>query len=408
MKLFDLTFCSVKELSENRIRSILIIISIIITTVFILSFLGAGKGIKNYLFNEIEEKAIAKEIIVKSKNGLPISDAELNNYINITKPRSIRVSRQYLIDTYDGENIFTVVKPSKILVYDNNYDFITESEISAAEVKGSKEINIKYEETGVLVNEKLIIDNKIENTHNILDKKIIIGIYRNDKIEEITLPIKGIIDKNVSSSINETHNVDIYIPYSILKEKGIDGGIKTIVLDIGDYSKIDKVISKLDVGKHEISSGLDIRKAMKEEQLLYNVILSIGGVLIIGVTVMILIYTLNVSFKERLRYFGTLKALGFRSKYIFYICIIQSIIICLIGCFIGVIISTIISQYLGYYLAMGLIVNSNGATINDSFTIDSKLMILGLCLLFLTSIISGLLPAIKSALISPTDALREK
>lgn len=148
---------------------------------------------------------------------------------------------------------------------------------------------------------------------------------------------------------------------------------------------------------------------LHKEVLLYNIVLIIAGFFILIATVMTLISTLNISFKERIKFFGLLKSVGFNNKNIFSICILQSIIICLIGSLVGTILSLLISKHIGLYLAKLLILRDTDMISSDIFAVNINHAMLAILILFFTSLVSALLPAIKCAYLSPIEALsREK
>ena len=126
--MFDLFVYAAKEVWANKLRSILMFLSVVVATVFITSLLGTGTGIKRILFNVIDEDPSVKQIIVYSEGPQDsISEKELQEYLNLIRPISVRVIRDSGVRIEDMEKLFSLVLPSTVIVYDDSFELFTAS-----------------------------------------------------------------------------------------------------------------------------------------------------------------------------------------------------------------------------------------------------------------------------------------
>ena len=407
--MFDLFVYAAKEVWANKLRSILMFLSVVVATVFITSLLGTGTGIKRILFNVIDEDPSVKQIIVYSEGPQDsISEKELQEYLNLIRPISVRVIRDSGVRIEDMEKLFSLVLPSTVIVYDDSFELFTASEIKAAEVRTHRILPSYDKGQGIFVSHRVLAENRLER-ESVLGKTLTLNLTSEEGDRRITLPITDVIDPGLTMVMDETQYADVYLSYSLLRNSEIDYcNITSIVLDMGTHLEMDAQLEKIAGIHHSVIQNVDLLQGIENELLLYNFILTFAGAMIVIVTVVTLLNTLNVSFKERIRFHGLLKAMGYGNAYIFGLCMFQSIYICLAGSGIGIILTFFTRNQAFMYLSKILLLRKMEIG-TDLFAFDSQLVISGICILIITGIIAGLFPAIISLRLNPIQALmREK
>lgn len=402
----DLLFCSVKELMIKKKRTLLTIMAIIVSSIFITSFIGAGSSIKAFLFASIDESAVTKQIIVKNENNT-VQLGDIDRLKEETGAKDTRVYLNYYVaDIAFDNDLFRIASPRKIKFYDSNYSLFTHSELKSAELKYGTEYNkFNSRMDGAYITENVLVRNKITNTAEVLGKQIQVVFLDPVNKKETTcfLPIKGIIPAGMISIMDTTQVADIVIPSGMINEK--PRSIESITYDYEDYHNIRSIEKIIESQKLSVTSHSKQVQDIQAESIIYNTILTLAGCIIILATVFTVYNALNISFKERVKYFGMLKAIGFNTFHIYCICILQSLIMNVVGASVGGIISNTVGGILGMYLAKGIFLDNTMTVQGNVFGTDWSLFLISIAVLLLSGVVAGIFPAIKTSRKSPINAL---
>ncbi len=402
--IIDLLLYSVRELMEKKGRTFLTIVSIIISSMFITSFIGAGVSIKKFLFTTIEESAVSKQVIINNNDDLEFSDVDKLN--KLTEAKDIRISVIYPIKSITYDNLFPISTPQKIKIYENNYSLITKSELNSFYIKTGIDYGfLNNKSNGVYISEHILVKNKIVDMDKVLGKKVRITVLnpQNMKEEIINCNIQGIIPTELLSILEQTQRGDIFISSNLFNFN--PKGIEFVTFDYENYKNIRTIEKKFQLYNLSVVSNSKELLDIETESIIYNTILAISSLIIIVTTTFVINNSLNISFKERIKYFGMLKAMGFNNTDTYLICIMQSFIMSLVGGMIGGMIAGIISKFLGLYIAKSILLDAARNIQRNIFAIQWGLFWYTILILVFSGIIAGIFPALRISRMNPISAL---
>jgi len=136
-----------------------------------------------------------------------------------------------------------------------------------------------------------------------------------------------------------------------------------------------------------------------------KILLAFIGALTLGIGGVGLMNIMLVSVQQRTREIGTLKALGARRRSILFQFLAEALAISFAGGLCGIVFAYIVSLSVGrltFYSALAK--NADAGDIR--LIIDPMNLLVASSILILVGIVSGMLPAIKAARLSPIEALR--
>jgi len=259
---------------------------------------------------------------------------------------------------------------------------------------------------------------KVAGSYEILVGKNIADILEVDigsKIAIITQGADGSISNDyftVSGILKEGSfdNFSVYIEFKTAQEfLAMDGRAHKLVLMLDNYKTSKKVA---DVLKKDtsltVSTWYEVEKefykgmqADKKGNSIFYFIL--GIVVAIGV-----LNTILMSFLERKREFGVLKAIGTSPIHIFWQIMIEGILLSLMGIGIGIFFSYLVNWYFSIHgINLGMKMEFGGVIWEEMFSsLDPLAFIIPTAIIFISTILVGLYPAIMAAKVTPTEAMR--
>ena len=392
---------SLRNLRQNKGRSILTIFSIMagIATIFI--FISFGYGLYNYT-NELTTSSSADKVMIMPKtaggfgavDGIIVNESDVNE---VKKAAGI----------YDATGLYydaALIKQDKnqkytfLIGYDPSKDFVMEMfNVGAVEGRLLRNGDMKK----VLLGYNYLLPNKIfPNSYEVNDniningeKLKVIGFLEeignpqddsqlyisNDQFEVMLPDVESYGQIIARVDINDIERVNENIERNLRKSRGIEEG------------KEDFYVQSYDELIQSFASALNI---------------IIGFVILIAL-ISVLVSTINTantmitSVLERYREIGILKAMGAKNYNIFEIFLFESAFIGLVAGTVGVIVGWAISATGGIILR-----NLGWGFIQPYFSIY---LFAGLILFAgITGAISGVFPAIRASKTNPVDALRNE
>lgn len=378
-----------KNIVQNKMRSFLTVLGIIIGVASIIALITIVKGATGSITDEISNLG-ADRISVQAM-GTPLKrglkERELNlisdiEYVNGVSPTVSGVSSVvYNKKVKEGISI-----QGKDEVY-----FKRENDILGSG-RGINYLDVEYKTQVAIIGSKLA--NEIFLGEDPIGKKII--------IKNRTFTIVGLLKPTGGFSMSSTDDV-VLIPYtSAMKSLGV-GNISSLDIYMSDSMKSEEIINSVNIILNEafnyrenafnVFNMQDMINTLGDITAMMSLLLAgiasislvVGG---IGIMNMML-----VSVTERTTEIGLRKALGAEPTRIQIQFLIESIFLSLfggiLGFLVGVLIAFLTSTLMGF---------------NFNLTIDTIVLSLGFSIL--VGIIFGFMPARKASKLNPIDALR--
>ncbi len=221
------------------------------------------------------------------------------------------------------------------------------------------------------------------------------------RINGVPFTIIGVLEETEDSSESSGDNA-VYIPYTVAMEMNGTKVVNSYVVNASSDDKVETSKTMLenyllemvgDSDYYSVTSMQAIIDSMTEMlDKMELVLVAIAGIslLVGGIGIMNIML---VSVSERTREIGIRKSLGAKHKHIMTQFVMESGVVSCIGGIFGIIIGAIVSVLSGKLL--GMAVSPSGGAIFVAFGISVSI-----------GIIFGFLPARKAAKLNPIDALR--
>jgi len=217
------------------------------------------------------------------------------------------------------------------------------------------------------------------------------------KIQNKAYLISGVFNGNPAFDydiISSVDNVNL-TKDSKTEEFGLPYSIKLIGFLNNNASK-DKVkieINSLDKHMAGVFSVQDMRTYQAFHNFLGEIVFIITSIAVL-IGCLIVTHTILSSVNDRSREIGILKSIGWSNNRIILMIIGESLVLCFIGGLLGIIISVLVINIIFPYILIAVPVYS------------FDLIVFVLIIVLIISLIGSILPALRVALKSPTDAMR--
>lgn len=248
----------------------------------------------------------------------------------------------------------------------------------------------------------------------------LLDVKAGDKIILLTSDVYGGMSavepvvRGVFRSLNEDEDATLVIGElgTVQKLLAMDGRVTSVTLELGHHDMLDKVMPLV---KQQIGERYQVT-SWKEDQAAFIQLLDASEIGIWVITIIILtvaslgmINTFMISILERLREFGTLRAVGLLPSQLIKLVLFQGTVLGFIGTIVGLIVSLPITFYFETHpfdLGEGLQgIEGIDSLIWMSFVPETTIKIAALGLLI--SIFASVYPAFWASRKQPVDILRE-
>lgn len=399
--MIDLTYSlsmAFSSLTNSKLRSALTMIGIIIGIASVIATVSLGNGFTDFFNDQMSSTGTNRIMVMSMKDDL-LHDQQveiIKNTNGVSMASPILSSRGVV--EYMGET-------KNMTIYGVTEDY--------------EEINTTTMLEGSFISDKdtytVIIDQKVaeEEFRNIIGPgtRVKITLYDEDGISTTqSFSVKGITE-SPSFVRPGTSSEAIYIPIEKYKELTGKEDYRQIVVRADSAETMNETEDELrknlfrDLGislrNYENNSTIPITfmnqaELTEQANTMINTVkmflIAIGGIsLIVGAVGIMNIMIVTVT--ERTKEIGTLKALGYASKDILSLFLIESIVISGLGGAIGAL--------------FGLGISYAGASfIGITPDISISLFSLGVGIAVVIGVIAGVFPAKRAADMNPVDALR--
>ncbi len=236
------------------------------------------------------------------------------------------------------------------------------------------------------------------------------------RIDGISFQVIGVLEPKMQEGDDNINRI-VYVPFSTMGDLKNTQYLDGIWIDYEglDYQKAERMVRGTLAQAHGFRA--DDRRAIfvfnSLERLSQFRIITMGlqillafiGTLTLGIGGVGLMNIMLVSVQQRTREIGTLKALGARKRSILFQFLAEALTISFAGGLAGIVLAYIVSLSVGRLtLYSALAKNAEAGDIR--LIIDPVNLVVATSILIFVGIISGMLPAIKAARLSPIEALR--
>lgn len=395
---------ALKALTNNKLRSFLTMLGIIIGVAAVITMLAIGQGTKRSIQSQIAEMGSNMIMIhpggdmrggvrmdASSMQTLKMKDytdiAEQCNYIQASSP-SVSSSGQFI---YSANNY-----PASISGVNQEYLTIRQLKISEGEMFSDAEI---HSSAKVCVIGKTIADNLFTNGEDPIGKVI--------RFNKIPFRIIGVLTSKGYNSMGQDQDEIVLAPYTtvmkrILAQTYLQGIFCSAITEdmtekaVDEISQILRTNHKLKVDDDDdfsVRSQEELSSMMNSTTNMLTVLLAcIAGISLVvgGIGIMNIMY---VSVTERTKEIGLRMSVGARGIDILSQFLIEAILISVTGGIIGVLIGITASACVNLFAHWPIYVQPWSVVL--SFAVCT-----------VTGVFFGWYPAKKAASLNPIDAIR--
>ncbi len=400
-------------LLNNRLRSLLTMLGVIIGVASIIMVMSVGSGAQSLILNQV--KSIGANVIgvFPGKAG---DDGPPASIMGITITTLTYDDLNAIKDKRNVPNVIDAVGFSKgvstVSWRNRNIDTnISGTTIGYIEVESGEVMDGRFftqSEEKSLARVAVLgsdVKNELFGSSDAIGKKI--------KIKKLSFEVIGVMEERGTVAFQDYDN-QILVPVSTM-QKMILGVNHLGLIRIKVDSKENIKDAKRDIeyilrDRHDIfdntgdsddftvrssDEALDLMGVVTDSLKIFLVAMAALSLIVGGIGIMNIML---ISVNERTGEIGLRKAVGANNKDILYQFLAESVLLTLIGGIIGVILGVIIS----YLISLAM----NVAGYDWAFIISPLSIIMGVVVSVLIGVLFGLYPAKRATKLSPIDALR--
>ena len=384
-KFLNILKVSIKNISGNKLRTILTMLGLIIGIASVIILVGIGSGTSSQVTSQVQ--SLGADILTLNINS---SDTSLD-YDNIDE-----------IEEIQGIN--------KVAPFKTVSASITRNENSSGRANIIATTDSYIDVMNLTISDGRLLS-KIDLDNNskvcLLGSDIAETLFENDtivgnsvKIDGDNYTVIGILTATGSSMGNDIDSL-VIVPFTTAKYLGADTTINNLYIKVDDENQIESVSTSIEnyiefafgliTDDFSVSSQDSMLNTMEEVNNSLSIML--GGIasislIVAGIGVM---NVMLVSVTERTKEIGIRKALGAKKMDILVQFLIEALLLCIVGGIIGILLGIAIGNLLGQ---MGY-----------SFIVEAWIVVVAFLSSAVIGLIFGIFPAYKAAKLNPIDAL---
>lgn len=396
MKFSYLLKLAIKNLMTRKLRTTLTVMGIVIGVGFIVFLVSLGFGLQRISTSEIANLDALKVIDVSSGKSkvIKVDDGSLEKFKKLAN-----VTQVEPVASLVGKVAY---KKSEVesVVYGKNIEYL---KLEDVQLDRGSIYTSNYQK-------QAIVNKSILNRFGITENEDFIG-------EEITAKITLEKTNEAGETVNEdkwekfkiigvisdSGSPYIYVPLEVLKELGVDkySGAKVMVTT---KESVDTTKSQIENLGFRVTSLKNTVDQINQFFAIFQLILVAFGAIAVIIAVLGMFNTLTISLLERTREISFMKVMGATKKDVWWLFIVESIIIGGSGALIGVFSSVLISSSLNQTL-ISLAEKTGNKPVAIFYTPMGFIMGITAITIFI-SFITGIYPSVRAMKIDPLETLR--
>ncbi len=385
MKILNIIKIAIKNLVNNKLRSSLTMLGLIIGIASVIVLVGIGNGASNQVNDQVSSLGTDMLMVnITSEESLDSGDVkemqELSNIDAIAPYKSIvkTVSRKTTTN-------------SKTSILATTSDYLTIQNLKINSGRNLSPIDIENKTKVAIIGYEVAI-----NLFNLSDP-----LGESIKIDGDNYIIIGVLEEQGTTNGVNIDNM-VLIPLSTAKYLGSDSTINSLYIKVTNEEYISETTSlvenylrstlQISSDYYTVSSQDSMLDAM--ENINNTLSLLLGGIASISLIVggIGVMNVMLVSVSERTKEIGIRKSLGAKKKDILFQFLIEALILSLLGGMLGIL--------------LGLIIGNVAETLGYDFVNSYGIVMLSFITSLLIGLIFGIFPSYRASCLNPIDALR--
>lgn len=386
MKFYSILKSALKSIMNNKLRSSLTMLGLVIGIASVIILVGIGDGANQNVTNEV--KSLGTDIITVSVNSSDTS-FEYDNLNELKEVGNISTIAPYKTLNETITKNTTSTSNSTIMAVDNNYLSVTNTNIQEGRTISVIDIDNK--------SKVCILGSEIATTlFNLSDP-----INQTIKIDGDNYTVIGLLETK-GSSMGTNIDEMVLIPITSATHLGEDTSIQNLYVKVENEENLNFTINniknyirqtlELSSDYYSVSSQDSVVDTM--ENVTSTLSLLLGGIASISLIVggIGVMNVMLVSVTERTKEIGIRKSLGAKKSDILLQFLVESLALSIIGGIIGVI--------------LGIVGGNIAESFDLTFNPNNKIIVIAFSSSALIGLIFGIFPAYRASSLNPIDALR--